>query len=138
MRVKMIYSSTAKSVIPNKVKTINCTGLTFPSNAPYAIRQPAVQKSALMRLRRESEENKPGNRRSAVSSQCFSWTVVCLQQNSTLEFINLKKKIFFKALKYKRANFSHGWHSELAALQPLPSFISSMSFCLTYDHKQFI
>lgn len=46
----MIYSSTANRVTPNSVRTINCTGLTFPSKAPYAIRQPATQKSALMRL----------------------------------------------------------------------------------------
>lgn len=46
----MIYSSTANRVTPNRVRTISCTGLTFPRQAPYAMRQPATQKSALMRL----------------------------------------------------------------------------------------
>lgn len=47
---RMMCSSTANKVIPNRVNTISCTGLTFPRQAPYAIRQPATQKSALMML----------------------------------------------------------------------------------------
>lgn len=34
MRLRMMYSSTANNVIPNNVRTINWTGLTFPSTAP--------------------------------------------------------------------------------------------------------
>lgn len=49
-------SSTAYRVIPNSVITISWTGLNLPSTAPYAIRQLATQKSALIRLRRK----KPG------------------------------------------------------------------------------
>lgn len=46
----MIYSSTANRVTPNKVTTMSWTGLTLPSKAPKAIREPAQQKSALIRL----------------------------------------------------------------------------------------
>lgn len=51
-----MYSSTANSVIPNKVTTISWTGLTFPRRAPYAMREPAQQKSALIRLWGKGEE----------------------------------------------------------------------------------
>lgn len=55
MRFRIIYSSTANNVIPNNVRTNSWTGLTLPSTAPYAMRQPATQKSALIRLRRQTQ-----------------------------------------------------------------------------------
>lgn len=62
----MIYSSTANKVTPNSVRTINCTGLTFPSKAPYAIRHPATQKSALIRL---SKNKKNVSNRTVITYQ---------------------------------------------------------------------
>lgn len=49
-RLRMMYSSTAYNVTPNRVNTNSCTGLTLPRQAPYAIKHAPTQKSALMRL----------------------------------------------------------------------------------------